>query len=125
MQTNRRVIDAEKLGDVLRAAPPAAATVISDGTVEAGALAQQLVIGLGMGGWQAGGDNVKSGDPNFFPDSDLTIEVSATAASPEDHSVEAAKRLVTDLARQNVVATLRYTTLTFPENFMRIKVARR
>lgn len=75
-QTGRRALNAENVGAVLRQEPPAAATIINDGTVEAGSFAKQLEIGLRMGGWDVGGDNIKIGDPEFFPDS-LTIEVSA------------------------------------------------
>lgn len=75
-----------------------------------------------MADWEVGGDNIKIGDPQFFPDS-LTIEVSATAASPEDHSREEAQNLLAALKKQGVTATLRFTTLAFPPNFMRIKIA--
>jgi hypothetical protein len=47
-----------------------------------------------------GGNNIKIGDPAFFPDS-LTVEVSSVAASPEDHSVAEAKSLVTALKKQD------------------------
>jgi len=122
IQQGRRTINAEALGAALKSEPTAAATVINDGTNEAGNFANQLVIGLGFGGWQAGGDNIKMGDPAFFPDS-LTVEVSSNPASPGDRSSEAAKALVAALKRQGVEVSLRYTTLAFPPNFMRIKVA--
>lgn len=122
IQQSKRTINAEALGVALRSQQPAAATVINDGTNEAGNFANQLVIGLRFGGWQAGGDNIKIGDPEFFPDS-LTVEVSATRASPSDHSVEEAKSLIGALRTQGIEATLRFTNLAFPPNFMRIKVA--
>lgn len=122
IQQGKRTINAEALGAAIKTQEPAAATVINDGTNEAGNFANQLVIGLRFGGWQAGGDNIKIGDPAFFPDS-LTVEVSATPASPADHSVEEAKALIAALKKQGVEATLRFTNLAFPPNFMRIKVA--
>jgi len=122
IQKERRTIDAERLGAMLNSAKPAAATVINDGTNEAGNFANQLVIGLRFGGWQAGGDNIKMGDPAFFPDS-LTIEVSTVPVSPEDRSIEEANALKNALKAQGTAATIRYTVLAFPPNFMRIKVA--
>ncbi len=121
-QQGKRTINAELLGATLNRGEPAGATVINDGTNEAGNLANQLVIGLRFGRWQAGGDNVKIGDPEFFPDS-LTIEVSATPVSSEDHSVAEGKALLAALKKQGIEGTLRFTTLAFPPNFMRIKVA--
>jgi hypothetical protein len=106
----------------LRSQGPSAATIINDGTNEAGNFAKQLEIGLHMAGWQVGGDNIKMGDPEFFPDS-LTVEISSVPASSEDHSVDEAKNLVAALKNQGVAATQRFTTLKFPPNFMRIKVA--
>jgi hypothetical protein len=70
----------------------------------------------------AGGNNIKIGDPAFFPDS-LTVEVSTKPTSTDDHSIAEAKALVSALARQRVTAILRYTDQAFPPNFMRIKVA--
>jgi hypothetical protein len=82
------------------------------------------VEGLRFGGWQAGGDNIKIGDPAFFPDS-LTIEISAVPVSSEDHSIEEANALKNALKSLGTDATIRYTTLAFPPNFMRVKVAGR
>jgi hypothetical protein len=124
IQRGPRHISAEQLGSYLRGEEAASATIINDGTVEAGSFAKQLQIGLMMAGWTVGGDNVKIGDPDFFPDS-LTIEVSADPASPDDNSASEAKSLIDALSKQGIEATLRYTTLAFPPNFMRIKVAGR
>lgn len=124
IQSGNRFVSAEVLGEDLNNKEHAAATIINDGTNESGNFAKQLVIGLRMAGWQAGGDNIKIGDPEFFPDS-LTIEVSSAPASPEDHSKDDAKNLIAALNKQNVSATLRFTTLSFPPNFMRIKVSGR
>jgi hypothetical protein len=118
----KRFVSAEKLALDLRSKEPSSATVINDGTNEAGNFANQLVIGLRGANWVVGGNNIKVGDPAFFPDS-LTVEVSSVAASPEDHSVAEAKSLVTALKKQGIAATLRYTEQAFPSNFMRIKVA--
>jgi hypothetical protein len=122
LQQGRRAVNAETLGVALKTGEPASATIIDDGTNEAGNLANQLVIGLGFAGWQAGGDNIKIGDPAFFPDS-LTVEVSAIPASSADHSTQEAKGLIAALEKQGIEATLRFTNLAFPPNFMRIKVA--
>ena len=122
IQQGKRSVDAEALGLALKSGESSAATVINDSTNEAGNFANQLVVGLHFGGWQAGGNNIKIGDPGFFPDS-LTVEVSANPASAEDHSIAEAKALITALKKQGVEATLRFTTLQFPPNFMRIKVA--
>jgi hypothetical protein len=92
--------------------------------VEAGAFAKQLEIGLRMTGWTVGGDNIKMGDPEFFPDG-LTVELSSNVVSPNDKSEMQAKLLIANLGKLGVNATLRFTTLTFPPNFMRIKVAGR
>ena len=121
-QTGRRSISAEELGIDLKGAEHSSATVINDGTNEAGNFANQLVIGLMDAGWVAGGHNIKMGDPGFFPDA-LTVEVSSVPTSPDDHSVAAAKSLIAALAKQNIEATLRFTQQAFPSNFMRIKVA--
>jgi hypothetical protein len=121
---NKRNLNAEDLGAALRGSEHGAATIINDGTVEAGTFAKQLEIGLKMASWPTGGDNVKIGDPNFFPDS-LTIEVSSLPASPEDHSTQEAKSLIAALQKQRVDAVLRFTDLRFPPNFLRIKVAGR
>ncbi len=119
----RRSINAEDLAKTVRqSGVVATATVINDGTVEAGAFAKQLEIGLRMAGWTVGGDNAKIGDPDFFPDS-LTLEVSANPVSSEDHSLAEADDLATVLRGQGVAATVRLTTLAFPPNFMRIKVS--
>jgi hypothetical protein len=123
-QTETRRISAEDLGKELRGSLPASATVINDATVEAGTFAKQIEIGLRMGGWAVGGDNIKAGDPEFFPDA-LTVEVSSVPAAADDHSTQAAKNLIAALHKQNVEATLRFTELRFPPNFMRIKVAGR
>ena len=120
--SGKRSLSAEELGIELKRTERSSATVINDGTNEAGNFANQLVIGLRFGGWIAGGNNIKMGDPEFFPDS-LTVEVSANPASPEDHSTAEAKVLIAALKKQGLVATLRFTTLAFPPNFMRIKVA--
>ena len=121
----RRFVDAEKLGLYLKSAPPASsASVINDGTNEAGNLANQIVIGLIAGNWVAGGNNIKMGDPAFFPDP-LTIEVSNARASANDYSPEEAKTLQGALKNQGVVAKIEYTQQAFPANFMRIKVAGR
>jgi hypothetical protein len=122
IQRGKRFVSAEALGISLRSQGPSAATIINDGTNEAGNFAKQLEIGLHMAGWQVGGDNIKMGDPEFFPDS-LTVEISSVPASSEDHSVDEAKNLVAALKNQGVAATQRFTTLKFPPNFMRIKVA--
>jgi hypothetical protein len=124
VQQGRRFVSAETLGSSLKDKEPSAATIINDGTNEAGNFAKQLEIGLRNAGWQTGGDNVKMGDPAFFPDS-LTIEVSTIPASGEDHSIQEAKNLKAALERQDVEATVRFTDLRFPANFMRIKVAGR
>jgi hypothetical protein len=121
IQNTTREISAEKLGKQLAMWRPAAATIINDGTNEAGNFAKQLEIGLRMAGWQVGGDNVKMGDPVFFPDS-LTLEVSFPAASPDDRSDDAARRLLEALREQEIQATIRFTDLKFPPNFIRIKV---
>jgi hypothetical protein len=118
----KRFVSAEKLGLALLGKETSSATVINDGTNEAGNFANQLVIGLRNANWVAGGDNIKIGDPAFFPDS-LTMEVSSRPASADDHSVAEAKSLISALAKQGVTATLRYTDQAFPANFMRIKVA--
>ena len=121
----RRFVDAETLGLYLKSAPPASsASVINDGTNEAGNLANQLVIGLIAGNWVAGGNNIKMGDPAFFPDP-LTIELSSARASATDYSPEEAKTLQQALKSQGVMAEIRYTQQAFPANFMRIKVAGR
>jgi hypothetical protein len=122
IQQGKRFVSAEALGLALKDQEHSAATVINDGTNEAGNFASQLEIGLQDAGWQVGGNNIKIGDPQFFPDS-LTVEVSKNPASPEDHSVDEAKNLIEALKKQGVMATLRFTTLAFPPNFMRIKVA--
>jgi hypothetical protein len=119
---SKRFISAEKLGLDLQGKETSSATVINDGTNEAGNLANQLVIGLRDANWVAGGNNIKMGDPAFFPDS-LTVEVSSRPASADDRSVAEAKSLVSALAKQSVTATLRYTDQAFPANFMRVKVA--
>lgn len=118
----RRFVSAEKLGLDLQGKEISSATVINDGTNEAGNFANQLVIGLRNANWVAGGNNIKIGDPAFFPDS-LTVEVSTKPTSTDDHSIAEAKALVSALARQRVTAILRYTDQAFPPNFMRIKVA--
>jgi hypothetical protein len=119
----KRFVSAEKLGlDLLQGKETSSATVINDGTNEAGNFANQLVIGLRDANWVAGGNNIKIGDPAFFPDS-LTVEVSSRPASADDHSIAEAKSLVSALAKQGVTATLRFTDQAFPANFMRIKVA--
>jgi hypothetical protein len=123
-QQGKRFVSAEILGLALKDREHSAATIISDGTNEAGNFAKQLEIGLRDAGWQVGGDNIKMGDPAFFPDS-LTIEVSAVPASPEDHAIQEAKDLQTFLAKESVEAVVRFTDLRFPPNFMRIKVAGR
>jgi hypothetical protein len=115
-------IDPERLGLDMRRYGSAAATVVNDGTNQAGNFAKQLEIGLRMGGWTVGGDNIKMGDPEFFPDG-VTIEVSSTPSARTDHSREHAKELIEELKKQGVVAILRFTDLKFPENFLRIKVA--
>lgn len=120
----RRTLNAENLALSLRDMARGAATIVNDGTVEAGAFAKQLQIGLEMAGCQVGGDNIKIGDPEFFPDS-LTIEISSIPASTEDHSLQEAKNLIAVLEQQHIGATLRFTDLRFPPNFMRIKVAGR
>lgn len=120
--SGKRFVSPEKLGLQLKGGESSSATVINDGTNEAGNFANQLVIGLRNGGWVAGGNNIKIGDPAFFPDS-LTIEVSAHPESSKDHSIEEAKALVNALSKQGVKATLRFTEQAFPPNFMRIKVA--
>lgn len=123
LQKGRRVISAESLGLLLKSEGViSSATIINDGTVEAGNFAQQLGIGLQMAGWQVGGDNIKMGDPQFFPDS-LTLEVSASPASASDNSIREAKSLQKALEKQGIDATLRLTELQFPPNFMRIKVS--
>jgi len=122
IQVSKRFVSAESLGLALRGQEHSSATVVNDGTNEAGNFANQLEIGLQDAGWQVGGNNMKMGDPQFFPDS-LTVEVSSNPASAEDHSVDEAKNLIAALKAQGVTATLRYTTLAFPPNFMRIKVA--
>ena len=71
-----------------------------------------------------GGDNVNMGDPDFFADG-LTVEVSSVPASTEDHSLQEAKKFLAVLDKQHVGATMRFTDLRFPPNFMRIKVAGR
>jgi hypothetical protein len=119
-----RQIDAEDLGKELHKYELGSATIINDGTTEAGSFAKQLEVGLRMAGWAVGGDNVKIGDPEFFPDS-LTLEVSFTAASPDDHSIQIAKRLSALLEKRHVPARVRYTDLKFPADFIRIKVAGR
>ena len=118
----KRTISAEKLGLDLKDKETSSATVVDDGTNEAGNFANQLVIGLRDAGWVVGGNNIKIGDPAFFPDS-LTVEVSAKPAAPNDHSVAEAKTLIAALKKQGVSATLRFTEQAFPANFMRIKVA--
>ncbi len=120
--SGKRFVSAEKLGLDLKSKEISSASMFNDGTNEAGNFANQLVIGLRDAGWVAGGNNIKIGDPAFFPDS-LTIEVSAHPESSEDHSTSEAKSLVSALARQGVKATLRFTEQAFPSDFMRIKVA--
>jgi len=124
IQQGKRFVSAEALGLALKEKEHSAATIISDGTNEAGALAKQLEIGLRDAGWQTGGDNIKMGDPAFFPDS-LTLEVSASPASTEDRSLEEAEELQQYLERNGIEAVIRKTDLQFPPNFMRIKVAGR
>jgi len=63
IQRGKRFVSAEALGISLRSQGPSAATIINDGTNEAGNFAKQLEIGLHMAGWQVGGDNIKMGDP--------------------------------------------------------------
>ena len=123
-QITNRHVDPEQLGKALRGSELASATVINDGTVEGGAFAKQLQVGLQMAGWQVGGNNVKIGDPDFFPDG-LTIEVSAVPLGPDDHSIQEAKAVKAALEKQNIDAALRFTDLHFPPNFMRVKVAGR
>jgi hypothetical protein len=118
----RRFVDAEKLGIYLLGSEPSSASVWNDGTNEAGNLANQLVIGLMNGKWIAGGNNLKMGDPAFFPDS-LTLEVSSQKVSSADHSEDEAKTLQRALAQQGVTSVIRYTQQVFPANFMRVKVA--
>jgi hypothetical protein len=121
--SRRRAINAEDLAKAIKASGViGTATVINDGTVGAGAFAKQLEIGMRMGGWTVGGDNVKMGDPEFFPDA-LTVEISSNVASADDKSTEEAKVLIAELKKLNINAVLRFTDLTFPPNFMRIKVA--
>jgi hypothetical protein len=124
IQQGKRLVSAEALGLALRDKEHSAATIINDGTNEAGSFAKQLEIGLRDAGWQAGGDNIKIGDPEFFPDS-LTLEVSASPASTEDHSLQEAKELAEYLRNIGIEANIRKTDLHFPPNFMRIKVAGR
>lgn len=118
----KRFVDAEKLGLSLSNTEPSSASVWNDGTNEAGNFANQLVVGLRDGKWVAGGNNLKMGDPQFFPDH-LTLEISSLKASPEDHSIEEAKILQKALAQQGVSAVIRYTQQAFPANFMRVKVS--
>jgi hypothetical protein len=122
IEHGKRYLSAESLGKALKNRAPSTATIINDGTVEAGSFSKQLEIGLKMAGWQVGGDNVKMGDPDFFPDG-LTVEVSSSPVSTEDHSNKEAKAIIKELQAQGITATLRFTTLAFPANFMRIKVA--
>jgi hypothetical protein len=122
IQQGKRFVSAETLGAALRNREPSSATIINDGTNDAGNFAKQLENGLQKSGWQVGGNNVKIGDPHFFPDS-LTIEVSSNPASSEDRSIDEAKHLIAALESQGVRASLRFTALKFPPNFMRIKVA--
>lgn len=121
-QTGRRAISIEALAKDMKGSEPSAATVINDGTNESGNFAQQLVRALQDGGWQAGGNNVKTGDPDFFPDN-LTLEISAVPASTQDHSKEEARTLQKALEKQGIKSVIRETDLKFPTNFMRIKIA--
>ncbi len=122
LQTGRRYVSAEKLALALKDQEHSTATIINDGTNEAGNFANQLEIGLQNAGWQVGGNNIKIGDAALFPDS-LTVEISSNPASPEDHSMAEGNALINALRGQGVSATLRLTTLIFPPNFMRIKVS--
>jgi hypothetical protein len=123
VQTGKRAIRAEALATLLKAEHViSAATIINDGTNESGNFAKQLEIGLQMASWAVGGDNVKMGDPAFFPDS-LTLEVAANPANGSDNSKLQAKQLQDVLKKQGIDSAIRFTTLQFPPNFMRIKVA--
>jgi hypothetical protein len=121
-QTGKRFVDEEKLGLALADKETSSATVINDGTNEAGNLANQIVIGLWVGKCVAEGNFIKTGAPSYFPDP-LTLEVSSVRTSAEDHSVEEAKALKAALTEQGVVAVLQYTQQAFPPNFMRVKIA--
>ena len=123
IQSGKRTISAEALATQLKAEHiVATATVINDGTNESGNFAKQLEIGLQMSSWTVGGDNIKIGDPEFFPDS-LTLEVAANPVSVDDNSKNDAKQLQEALKKQGIDSAIRFTTLQFPANFMRIKVA--
>jgi len=72
-----------------------------------------------MAGWVVGGDNVKIGDPDFFPDS-LSVEISSQTS---ERARDAAHALIDQLKKQNMRVELRYTDQAFPADFMRIRVA--
>jgi hypothetical protein len=125
IQSGKRNISPEVLGTSIKEQRiVASATIVNDGTNESGNFAKQLEIGLRMAGWQVGGDNIKIGDPEFFPDS-LTIEVAEPPSSIGDLSNQEAKQLQKSLKMQGIEATIRFTTLQFPPNFVRIKVSSR
>ena len=118
---HKRIIDVEKLGYALRESHSSAAVIINDGTNESRDFTKQLEIGLRKGRWQVNGDNFA--DPEFFSNS-LTIEVSSSPASADDHSSQEAKILLETLKTEfHIEGVLRPIDLKFPPNFMRIKVA--
>jgi hypothetical protein len=121
--SRKREINPELLGNSdLKEFPGFKATIINDGTVQSGNFAKQLEIGLRMAGWIVGGDNIKMGDPNFFPDA-LVLEVNSKPNSSNDDSIRAAHMLQQELLREGTKCSIVFSELRFPPNFIRIKVS--
>jgi hypothetical protein len=118
-----RYVNAKELGKQLKQFSGVTAAIWNDGTNEPGALAKQIEIGLEMANWTTGGNNIKMGDPSWFPDS-LTIELSSKMEPSQERAHKAAKELKRVLKTSfQIDSEIRYTDQVFPRNFMRIKVA--